>query len=131
MTASGNLHSNGSTNVKNKLNDQNKFLFCRNIFPENLAQAMFSHVKTSYNMVNVTKKRHEYFQIPDNFSEFINSTFITIGNITMVPVIIGNSTATPSNMSNLTKVVVTYWEEKEVRGLKYGDGINVLGEDVI
>ena len=92
---------------------------------------MFSHVKTSYDMVNVTKKRHEYFQIPDNFSEFINSTFITIGNITMVPVIIGNSTATPSNISNLTKVVVTYWEEKEVRGLKYGDGINVLGEDVI
>lgn len=93
----------------------------RNIFPENLAQAMFQHVKTSYRMVNVTRKRHDYVQTPDNFSELINNTFLTIGNVTVVP----------TNTSNLTKVIVEYQEEVEVRGLNYGNGINVLGETFI
>lgn len=90
----------------------------RNIFPENLAQAMFQHSKTHYKTVNVTKKRFDYVQTPDNFSDLINNTFVTIGNVTVAP----------TNQSNLTKVVVTYQEEMEVRGLKYGNGINVLGE---
>ena len=107
--------------VQRAHNIQNVLFICRNIFPENLAQAMFQHVKTSYRMVNVTKKRFDYVETPDNFSELINNTFLTIGNVTVVP----------TNTSNLTKVIVEYQEEVEDRGLKYGNGINVLGETVI
>ena len=107
-----------------------KILLYRNIFPENLASAMFSHVKTSYDKINITKKRYEYFQVPDNFSDLINSTFVTVGNITMVPVSVDRAMA-ENNTNNVTKLVVTYLEEKEIRSLKYGEGINVLGEEII
>ena len=82
----------------------------RNIFPDNLARAMFEHVKTGYKTVNVTRKRIDYVQ-----SSNMSDTF-------------DNATVPHSNITNVTKNIVTYQEEKVVRSLYYGDGINVLGE---
>ena len=71
------------------------------------------HIKTSYDMVNVTKKRFEY----------VNVTSAVLDNSTDA-----NSTMAPTYVTNLTKTIVEYKEEVEVRSLKYGNGINVLGE---
>ena len=47
----------------------------------------------------------------------------------MVPVSVDGDMM-ETNTTNMTKLVVEYLEEREIRSLKYGDGINVLGEEI-
>lgn len=98
---------------KSEVTEQRHIIF-RNIFPDNLAQAMFQHVKTAYETVNVTKKRAEY--------QPINGTYDTSTDSG------SNVTLTPSNGTGLKKVIVTYQEQVDKRSLQYNDGINVLGK---
>ncbi|KAL4228027.1 hypothetical protein ACF0H5_013465 [Mactra antiquata] len=88
----------------------------RNFFPDNLAQACFQHVKTSYSDVKVKKKRIEYIPVTDlNTNLTVTTTTGTLVNITLAPI------------NNMTKQIVEYEETVEMKGLKYGNGINVLG----
>ncbi|XP_045216876.2 excitatory amino acid transporter-like [Mercenaria mercenaria] len=93
----------------------------RNFFPDNLAQAMFQHVKTSYSDVKVKKKRIQLTPLTDNI--ILNGT-ILINETTGQRI---NATLTTTAEGNFTKQIIEYEEMMEVRGLKYGDGINVLG----
>ena len=63
---------------------------------------MFQHVRTGYDTINVTLKRIHYVKS--------NASDITTGS------------------DNITKIVEVYDEERVVRSLNYGDGINVLGQ---
>ena len=74
---------------------------------------MFSHVKTNYETVNVTKKRFEYINVTEAVYNNSNGTNVTLA---------------PTYVTNLTKTIVEYQEEVELRSLKLGNGINVLGE---
>lgn len=94
-----------------------RLCYFRNFFPDNLAQACFQHVKTNYDDVQVKKKRIEYITTP-----LLNTT-LQLNTTTGVPV---NVTLSPDG--NVTKQIMVYYETVTVRSLKYGNGINVLGE---
>ena len=63
---------------------------------------MFQHVRTGYDTINVTLKRIHYVK--------------------------GNASDITTGSGNITKIVEVYDEERVVRSLNYGDGINVLGQ---
>ena len=93
----------------------------RNIFPDNLAQAMFQHVKTSYNTVNVTRKRLEL--VPANHSTSNETSSSIVDDFESTTVVLLDS-----NFTDVVRKVVTYQEEVVVRKLATGNGINVLGK---
>ena len=93
----------------------------RNIFPDNLAQAMFQHVKTGYDTVNVTRKRIELVPVNHSSADEINNHTLDGLQSTTVGLSGGNVT-------DLVRKVVTYQEEVVVRTLSSGNGINVLGK---
>ncbi|XP_060551511.1 excitatory amino acid transporter-like [Ruditapes philippinarum] len=93
----------------------------RNFFPDNLAQAMFQHVKTSYSDIEVKKKRIKLLPFTDDI--ILNGT-ILVNETTGERI---NATLYTSQDGNFTKQIVEYVEMVEKRGLKYGNGINVLG----
>lgn len=98
---------------KSQVTEQLCIIF-RNIFPDNLAQAMFQHVKTAYETVNVSKKRAEYH--PVNETNDTSTDFVS------------NVTLEFTNSTGFKKVIVTYQEQVDKRSLQYNDGINVLGK---
>lgn len=97
--------------------------FFRNFFPDNLAQACFQHVKTNYADVTVKKKRIQLNPITDdiilNGTKLVNSTTGKALNASLMT----------TQDGNFTKHIIEYEEMATVKGLKYGDGINVLGKN--
>ena len=91
--------------------------YFRNFFPDNLAQACFAHVKTTYTNVTVRKKRIEFITISDTVE---NTTFLP-SNSTTISLI--NITPSPEGK----KTIVEYTEQVVRKGLQSGNGINVLG----
>lgn len=94
----------------NRVTSLDAFLdLIRNIFPDNIAQAMFQHVKTNYVDVPVEYKHYQNISMPYNESNpSYNTSF--------------------SNMTdNYTTIIVTEKKMVEKRKIEYGDGINVLG----
>lgn len=94
-----------------------------------MAQACFQHVKTNYRDEKIMKKRIVY----ENATS--PSTAIPLlQNITTTPTItlvyengtLQNTTELPM-ITETVKVIEEYYETVTIRGLKYGDGINVLG----
>jgi hypothetical protein len=82
---------------------------------------MFQHVKTSYSDIEVKKKRIKLLPFTDDI--ILNGT-ILVNETTGERI---NATLYTSQDGNFTKQIVEYVEMVEKRGLKYGNGINVLG----
>ena len=78
---------------------------------------MFQHVKTNYDDVEVKRKR--VHMIPAN--ETLNATMLNLTTESHLVV-------TPEG--NFTRLIEEYTEMVEWRGLKYGNGINVLGKSL-
>ncbi|XP_052813216.1 excitatory amino acid transporter 2-like isoform X1 [Mya arenaria] len=107
------------SNVDSRLTGMDAFLdLARNFFPDNLAQAMFQHVKTEYK--NVTEHRKRIEQI--NVTDVVAGTTLMVNTTTGLPL---NVTLSP--IGNVTNVIVEYTIEVEKKGLQLGNGINVLG----
>ena len=96
--------------------------FTRNMFPENLVQACFQQVQTVYGK----KKVPIVPPTPEN-PVWGNDSALTNFTVTAVTELV--LTTMSSNLSNVTSPVsVPEMVTITTRGLKYTDGVNVLGE---
>ena len=106
------------------------YIFCyRNIFPENIIQAGFAHVRTSYK--NETKYRKVATKVLKSDLEALNITANDVNNT--LALLLNNKVKnlTMHNMTdentNYTLVTMKVPYNATVKSIPYNDGINVLG----